>query len=97
MNGRIGMRPPNSFVWEFSGKKKSRETAKGWKIGREVSEMYCSSVIDGCWVWVLGVPLTRSICLGYRSQSVRRCSNLEFPLSYLAYLTQHLVISRQGK
>ncbi|GIX95790.1 hypothetical protein CDAR_289051 [Caerostris darwini] len=52
MNGRIGMQPSNSFVWELAGKEKSRETAKYRKFGREVSEMYCSSVIDGCWVWV---------------------------------------------
>ncbi|GIX95796.1 hypothetical protein CDAR_289081 [Caerostris darwini] len=45
-NGRIGMRPPNSFVWELAGKKKSRETSKGRKFGREVNEMYCSSVSD---------------------------------------------------
>ncbi|GIX70977.1 hypothetical protein CEXT_632741 [Caerostris extrusa] len=35
MNGRIGMRPPNSFVWELAGEKKSRETARGRKFGRK--------------------------------------------------------------
>ncbi|GIX70971.1 hypothetical protein CEXT_632721 [Caerostris extrusa] len=52
-------------------KKKSRETAKR-KFGREVSEMYCSSVIDGCWVWVYVLHLRGavvSICVRYPSQS----------------------------